>query len=194
MPLLQASLKLRFLVLSSPGRSLFLLLWTSSLLLFLKPLVSVQKLPKVTQTMYEELKELFNISSNHKNYRDAILQSSPPLVPYLGLYGKFLLAIEDGNPGKVKEKMINLPKYKKLYKQISEIKRYQSRSYPFSVDQELQKLLLSTSSFRSPLSEEETFKLSLVAEPRTAASSSTSSSSLSPALVNAKGKPPGKRK
>eukprot|EP01102_Stenamoeba_stenopodia_P004493 TRINITY_DN1478_c0_g1_i2.p1 TRINITY_DN1478_c0_g1~~TRINITY_DN1478_c0_g1_i2.p1 ORF type:complete len:1321 (+),score=315.07 TRINITY_DN1478_c0_g1_i2:401-4363(+) len=152
-----------------------------------------EKLPKAVQTMYDDLKELFNISSNHKNYRDAILLSSPPLVPYLGLYGKFLLAIEDGNPGKVKER-INLPKYKKLFKQISEIKRFQSKSYPFHVDLELQRLLLSTPAFRSPLSEEETFKLSLVAEPRNAASSS-SPSSPSPALSNAKGKPPpGKRK
>ncbi|KAM9963456.1 hypothetical protein ACTFIW_006686 [Dictyostelium discoideum] len=56
------------------------------------------KISKKSMNQFEELQKIFSTESNHKNYREVLNSSSPPLIPYLGLYTKDLLVIEDSNP------------------------------------------------------------------------------------------------
>jgi Rap guanine nucleotide exchange factor 1 len=43
----------------------------------------LEKLPKAKQKMYSDLIELMNSKSSFKNYRSAVSESTPPLIPYL---------------------------------------------------------------------------------------------------------------
>ena len=40
-------------------------------------------------------KQTFDISDNHKNLREALKESVPPVIPYVGLYSKLLLNMEE---------------------------------------------------------------------------------------------------
>ena len=133
------------------------------------------------QVKWERLEELFSIEGNHKNYREALQTSTPPLIPYLGLYSKDLIQIEDpipllissskgsggaGGPGAGSVlhagSLINLAKLRLLWDIVRKISKFQETSYRFSYDQSIVHYLHEL----SPPSEEESFKRSLICEPR----------------------------
>lgn len=58
---------------------LVLLLYRSLMVLFV-----VQKVPKKSIKILEQIDELFSMRFNYKNYRDALAQAHLPVVPYIG--------------------------------------------------------------------------------------------------------------
>eukprot|EP01102_Stenamoeba_stenopodia_P003734 TRINITY_DN1388_c0_g1_i1.p1 TRINITY_DN1388_c0_g1~~TRINITY_DN1388_c0_g1_i1.p1 ORF type:complete len:628 (-),score=134.70 TRINITY_DN1388_c0_g1_i1:326-2209(-) len=109
---------------------------------------------------YRVLTDLFNIDQNFKTYRDALATSKPPLIPYIGIYPKFLIAIEDGIPDKTGE-FINFNKLRMLFRQIQEIKAFQQTTYNMTVNPNLRALLRSVQGW----SEDELFNASQKLEP-----------------------------
>jgi hypothetical protein len=45
---------------------------------------------------------MFDIDGNHKNLRRAFTESVPPMIPYIGLYGKLLLTLEETQSNVIK--------------------------------------------------------------------------------------------
>jgi len=129
-----------------------------------------ERIPKNILETFQELKELFHIEGNHKAYRFALAAATPPVVPYLGLYGKFLLGIEDGARIKNDNGIINLQQMRKLNRLICEICRFQKSSYNFRTDSFLEHYVNRIVT----LKESEAFNQSLVCEPRPAALRATS--------------------
>jgi len=78
--------------------------------------------------------ELMSSDKGYKNYRSAIHNVNPPLIPYLGVYLTDLTFIEDGNPDRVPDKpdgLINFRKRDMIYDVILEIQQYQHMQYKY---------------------------------------------------------------
>ena len=138
-------------------------------------------LNRKVQLKWERLEEVFSIEQNHKNYRDALVASSPPLIPYLGLYSKDLIQIEDpiplfisaergaggaGGPGAGSilhsGTLVNLAKLRSIWEIVRKISKFQLSSYRFQYDKTVSCYLQDL----SPLTEEESFEMSLLCESR----------------------------
>jgi len=78
------------------------------------------------------------------------------------LYGKFLTAIEDGNPTKSEKQQINFDKFRRLFKIIHQISEFQKVDYPFQVEPSISLFLKNVHT----LNEDESFQQSLICEPK----------------------------
>jgi len=125
--------------------------------------------PDIATKFESDYSALF--SRNYKLLRDAVRQSAPPCLPYLGVYLADLTFIEDGNPDFITRKLgsiklINFEKRLMIYKVITNLRIYQSKHYqlaPLPMVQEF----LQDAVMRCQLSDNnETYKLSLLREPR----------------------------
>ena len=47
--------------------------------------------------MLGKMENIMNIEQSHHNYREAVRNANPPVIPYLGVSLKDLTFIEDGN-------------------------------------------------------------------------------------------------
>jgi len=47
--------------------------------------------------MFEECRQIMDSAGNFSNYRKVVVNSDPPIIPYLGVYLTDLTFIEDGN-------------------------------------------------------------------------------------------------
>jgi hypothetical protein len=112
---------------------------------------------------YKELCALFDMSHNFRDYREALSQANPPVVPYLALYPKDLTSVEE-LPTMIDQKLVNMEKMRMIGKIILQTREYQARGYAFPVIPELATYLKHF----KPLSKEDAFKLSLEREPRDA--------------------------
>lgn len=60
-----------------------------------------QKVSKKEGAKVRRLQELFEMTSNFKNYREAARNARPPSVAYLGIFPKDIFAIEENNPNEI---------------------------------------------------------------------------------------------
>ena len=127
-----------------------------------------EKLPRKTQLIWTELKALFDINDNHLAYRTALSTSHPPIVPYLGLYSKTFLTLEDNphDPIRTRSGLINISKLRSIYGLIKEIQQYQITPYETL---EFSRFMREYFDNWSMVSEAELFDLSLICEPRAGA-------------------------
>ncbi|KAF2077996.1 hypothetical protein CYY_000720 [Polysphondylium violaceum] len=147
------------------------------------------KVSKKSMALFQELQNLFSTESNHKVYREMLHASSPPLIPYLGLYTKDLLVSEDSNPtflipkspssviGEEKEQIINLEKMRSIYQVIKNWKLYRVNPYPMKTNPIQRDKIIS----RNILNDDELFEKSLLIEPRIRGQTTAA---LNPPLVN----------
>eukprot|EP01120_Amphizonella_sp_Union-15-10_P005793 TRINITY_DN1761_c0_g1_i3.p1 TRINITY_DN1761_c0_g1~~TRINITY_DN1761_c0_g1_i3.p1 ORF type:complete len:579 (-),score=109.34 TRINITY_DN1761_c0_g1_i3:37-1773(-) len=135
---------------------------------------SVSRLKKTWETIgnqnlnvFEELKELMRSEGNYKNLRMIIKKEDPPTIPYIGVYLSDLTFIEDGNPSRFgdNQEYINYLKMKMLGEVIGEILFYQQERYNLQPVESIQECF--DKSEKEALPEKETYKLSLICEPRT---------------------------
>jgi len=115
---------------------------------------SVQRLKKTWSAVassavenFQELNSIMDPKHNFKNYRDTIRKamSTPPCLPYIGMYLRDITFIEDGNEDKSGD-LVNYEKIQLLAKLYKEVLNLQKGRYPF-VEDELQnffKKLLTT--------------------------------------------------
>ncbi|RDW86901.1 Ras-GEF domain-containing protein [Aspergillus mulundensis] len=90
----------------------------------------------------EPLQALMSSEQNHRIYRDALRRAIPPCIPFLGLFLKDLIFIEDGNPALTPdERLINFSKYSMLATTIHTVQRFQEAMYCLQPVPELQEYL-----------------------------------------------------
>src|SRR4051812_28843670 len=111
------------------------------------------------------------MEGSFKNARQALSNSIPPCIPYLGTTLMDLTFIEEGNPDRLKNNLINFEKRKLVYTILSKIEQFQNVSYNFQRVPEIEELLKNL----AQKSEKETYSLSLVCEPRNATKKDISS-------------------
>eukprot|EP00004_Rigifila_ramosa_P014937 TRINITY_DN343_c0_g1_i1.p1 TRINITY_DN343_c0_g1~~TRINITY_DN343_c0_g1_i1.p1 ORF type:complete len:1009 (-),score=276.87 TRINITY_DN343_c0_g1_i1:65-2644(-) len=121
-----------------------------------------QALPKDLLAAQEELEELMKPDGSYKNYRHCIHTINPPCVPFLGVYLRDLVFIEDGNPDFTETGLINFTKRRATHEVIMELQQYQQQIYKFPQVEPLF-TYMATLPFSG---EEERYKLSLIFEPR----------------------------
>eukprot|EP00026_Physarum_polycephalum_P000936 Phypoly_transcript_00937.p1 GENE.Phypoly_transcript_00937~~Phypoly_transcript_00937.p1 ORF type:complete len:870 (+),score=157.80 Phypoly_transcript_00937:977-3586(+) len=86
------------------------------------------KVAKRYKQMLEELEATMGMEGSFKVYRNTLVNSTPPCVPYIGVYLTDLVFIEDGNPDKIGN-MVNWTKRRLMYNIISTFQRYQMAQY-----------------------------------------------------------------
>jgi len=111
---------------------------------------------------FEQMKTQLSNQHNYKLYREMLHTQQPPCCPYFGVYLTDLTFVEEGNPDKLENGLINFEKNFLFYKVIKEIKLYQQTPYNFQVVDRIQDYLLSVET----LDENEAYNLSLRDEPR----------------------------
>jgi len=81
-----------------------------------------------TRLAQADLEKSMSSSSSHKIYREALQNTQPPAVPYLGLLMTDLIFVDE-NPDFVNGHLINWSKRTRLYELIEGVLRFQSVSY-----------------------------------------------------------------
>lgn len=72
-----------------------------------------------TMKRFDQLKELVSQDKNYKQMRHLLdSEGSEASIPYIGIYLKDLIFVEDGNPDKTEDGMINFEKHEMLSKHI----------------------------------------------------------------------------
>eukprot|EP01104_Vermistella_antarctica_P014558 TRINITY_DN460_c0_g3_i1.p1 TRINITY_DN460_c0_g3~~TRINITY_DN460_c0_g3_i1.p1 ORF type:complete len:1428 (+),score=393.76 TRINITY_DN460_c0_g3_i1:424-4707(+) len=121
------------------------------------------KLPKRSVELLNDMEKLTNMEGSYKRLRDHLAESSPPAVPYLGVYLMDLTFIEDGNPDMIGN-LINFEKRKFVYRVITIIQKFQHTPYNLKEVNLIQEIIK-----RCPKYDEKMlYKLSLELEPRNA--------------------------
>eukprot|EP01080_Neovahlkampfia_damariscottae_P009809 gene9809-2134_t len=118
-------------------------------------------LSKQDKLLHEELLEYIQPKGNFKFLRNEIKKSIPPCIPYIGLYLKDLIFIEDGNPNFINDK-INFTKRTKISNLLKEIHSYQQVPFELMMIRELSDKLVES----ERVSEETLNLLSYKREPR----------------------------
>jgi len=123
-----------------------------------------EKLSTKVQQDYERIEQLFDMSMNYKNYREEIKTTKAKIIPYLGLFPKDLIAIEEGNENFTGSGLINIEKFRLLYGMIKRIQSYQQPLFNLKVSEPIKLYLLKIST--TFLDEKEYHPQSLKIEPR----------------------------
>src|SRR5690348_2610350 len=101
--------------------------------------------------LYEKFNEITSPTSNFSNYRDLVVNVSPPCIPYVGLFLSDLTFIEgkpsfihsfihshslihsficaEGNPDMIDNKYVNFSKCRMVSEVIKQIQRLQNKPY-----------------------------------------------------------------
>ncbi|MDP2434373.1 MAG: guanine nucleotide exchange factor [archaeon] len=131
-------------------------------------------LGKKVSSQYKKLLNTFEMSNNFTAYRTAYASAALPKVPYLMLFTKDLIAIEDNNPTLLSSSpsssssdqstlaTINFQKMRLLWNVFSDIRKTQQAVYPFPPNPTLHVFLSQLPQFP----EDELWKRSLLVEPR----------------------------
>ena len=107
------------------------------------------------------IRGIYSTSDNYGNYRKLLKKTTTTCTPYIGLYLRDLVYIEDGNPNNLNG-LINFKKRSMCSRILLEIKRFQTRPYPFVVDE----LIAPHVVHYFQVSESECYQQSLRIEPR----------------------------
>ncbi len=114
------------------------------------------------------IRSLCSLSNNLQNYRNAISAANPPIIPYLGVISKDLIAIEEGNNTYLDpdRRIINFQKMRLVARQICELEYYQKNCHQIKADEKLLHFFQGLS--KSVLTEDQMYKVSLQLEARSA--------------------------
>jgi hypothetical protein len=84
---------------------------------------------------YKILEAKMSSENSYKNYREALRNAIPPIVPYIGVFLSDLTMIEEGNPDLIQD-LINFKKRDMIYQVIEKVLRYQQDAYNFQCTDE----------------------------------------------------------
>ena len=124
-------------------------------------------------TKFTQLEKIMDPYKSWANLRGVLENSPLPTIPYFGVFLTDLTFIEDGNKdieieeiniqGEMKEVVFyNWKKRKMAYKVLNNIRKFQSSSYNFPVEQPAFSVLFDLPSF----TEDDLYGLSLLREPK----------------------------
>lgn len=117
--------------------------------------------PKTLETL-NDLTRLMDIYEGHREYKSQLESSSPPCIPYLGMYLSELVFLDEANDTLIGD-LINFRKCRILFNIISKIRHYQQIGYNLQSVYQIQKFLLN---LQPKLDEKEMYKLSCIIEPK----------------------------
>jgi len=100
-----------------------------------------EKVPQKVMQDFQKMMTLFDMGKNYKNYREAVKSCKPPVIPYLALIPKDLIAIEEGNPTILDNGLINFHKLRLLAKLVKYVSQIQQPLYLYPPDPILQDYL-----------------------------------------------------
>jgi len=100
-----------------------------------------KEVPKKEQKLLKELRAALSSDKNFRAMRDKIKTAEPPILPYLGTFLTDLTFIEDGNPDRVRNDLVNFKKCRLQSQVIRDIQQYQQLGYRLEVVPEIQKFL-----------------------------------------------------
>lgn len=104
---------------------------------------------------------LFINSNSYRNYRTRYGTVKPPAIPFAGIHLSDLTGAHDGNPDEING-LINFSKFRLIHQMTQQFLRHQKTPYPYRPLPIVQQLMEAI-----PIrSEEESFQLSQVLEPR----------------------------
>jgi len=114
----------------------------------------------------EELQVLTNPHKSWSNYRKTIHEVNPPCVPFFGVYQTDLTFIEDGNPDKFSNGLINFKKCRLIAGVIEEIQQYQQKPYNLSLVPMIADTVKKLIEDAQCVDDRKLYELSMQAEPR----------------------------
>lgn len=126
------------------------------------------------QDVYSELERQMSSERSFSKYRYCLRRSEAPCVPYLGVFLRDLLYIEEANKDHRSDGLINLPKFLLIGDILMMIQSFQLRPYPFVLSENFKKTFFSI----KILSEEDSYQRSLELEPKHSNSMSLSTSKI----------------
>jgi hypothetical protein len=92
---------------------------------------TLKEVPRKRMTQLEELEAVMRPTSNFRAYREALLLSRPPCVPYMGVFLTDLTFIEDGNPDFISPSVVNFRKRRLLADVLQLVQRLQAVPYNY---------------------------------------------------------------
>ncbi|KAL2838041.1 ras guanine nucleotide exchange factor domain-containing protein [Aspergillus pseudoustus] len=119
-----------------------------------------------TCSTLEPLQALTSSDQNYQIYRNTLRQAVPPCIPFLGLFLKDLVFIEDGNSATTPEGLINFSKYTMLASTAHELQGFQQASYNLTPVPELQEYLATQLQAAAAGDAHEMWERSCQLEPR----------------------------
>ncbi|XP_013420266.1 rap guanine nucleotide exchange factor 1 isoform X3 [Lingula anatina] len=111
----------------------------------------------------KEFCELIDSSSSFKAYRQALAETEPPCIPYIGLILQDLTFVHIGNPNNLPEGSINFAKRWQQFNILDNMKRFKKCNYGFKKNP---KIIGFFNNFDDYLSEEAQWQLSESIKPR----------------------------
>jgi len=132
---------------------------------------AVYRLNKTKEVLKEKYKikfdaliPLVDTTKSHRNYREAIRQAVPPVLPHLGVFLTDLTFINDGNKDVVNGKMINFKKHQMVFDVITQVRQFQLENYNLEAQPSIQEFLtLRDDQMRT---DNQLYEMSLKIEPR----------------------------
>jgi len=97
-----------------------------------------KKLSANTIAEFERLQQMMDPSRNMRKYRNILLATEPPLIPFFPIFMKDVFFINDCNPSTVENGLINFEKYRMINELVRMVEFYRSVPYdhilkPYSV-------------------------------------------------------------
>jgi len=125
-------------------------------------------LPPKTVEIFQAMTQIMDAEGNKTTYRELLQVSTPPILPYLGLFLTDLVFIYDGNPDNIPNtKLINIAKLDLLANTLKILQRYQDTPYCLEKLDFVQDFLRAKSVGAKDWDEDEMYKLSIKREERT---------------------------
>uniref|UniRef100_A0A182T0H9 CRK SH3-binding GNRP n=1 Tax=Anopheles maculatus TaxID=74869 RepID=A0A182T0H9_9DIPT len=118
------------------------------------------------KTITEGLKEycaLIDSSSSFRAYRQALAETNPPCIPYIGLVLQDLTFVHIGNPDLLPDGATNFSKRWQQYHIVVNMKRFKKGSYPFKKNE---RIIGFFDNFEYYLDEDAMWQISETIKPR----------------------------
>ncbi|XP_017148131.1 guanine nucleotide-releasing factor 2 isoform X7 [Drosophila miranda] len=106
---------------------------------------------------------LIDSSSSFRAYRQALAETNPPCIPYIGLVLQDLTFVHVGNQDYLSKGVINFSKRWQQYNIIVNMKRFKKCAYPFRRNE---RVILFFENFKDFMGEEEMWQISEKIKPR----------------------------
>ena len=92
-----------------------------------------EKVKRSTRNKLEKFSNIFSLSNNQKNLRDTQNKAEMPCIPFLGVYSKDLLVIEETYRNDNRSNIIDIKKVSLLAMVIKRISIFRENKYKFSM-------------------------------------------------------------
>ncbi|CAL1536377.1 unnamed protein product [Lymnaea stagnalis] len=111
----------------------------------------------------QEFCQLIDSSSSFRAYRQALAETEPPCIPYLGLILQDLTFVNIGNPDKLQDGSINFAKHWQQFNILDSMRRFRTSSYQLKRHDKIMSML---NNFENYLNEDLLWQISQKIKPR----------------------------